>query len=86
MDASRGVVANSAHGQVPERKDHNGKKDHPRKTAEQGGGKDRRQGAAYRQGHTNTNPVHGRPDRIGARCLKAHKEALITSPSPTGRA
>jgi hypothetical protein len=31
-----------------ERKDQNGKKDHAGKAAEQGGGKHRRQGAAYR--------------------------------------
>ena len=49
----------------------------PEKAAEQGGGKHRRQGAAYRQGYPDADPVHGRANRVGTRCGKTPKEALI---------
>jgi hypothetical protein len=49
----------------------------PEKAAEQGGGKHRRQGAAYRQSYPVADPVNGRAHRVGARCSETAKEALI---------
>jgi hypothetical protein len=63
--------------QLLERKEQaNGEKDDTREAAKQGRGKRCGKGTSYREGHPDTDPIHGWPYRIRARRGETGQEAL----------